>query len=420
MDWTTPPDFSVDEDLPRPDKHPLHSTTDEESAPAKRRRHGDTKESNAVAIADINGANTQQTRNEQPEQQQRSKKQEHPRSSKKQFKLMCRLKYNDTARMGERAVVVYTTSQLNKNKAGDPCNYSYNLRRIPVPAEVIAMIFPHVGFRTLGKACMGKNTKESKMQGKIAVSSAELKKVIHEHALNGFFARNEIPYSPAMAATLGADNQWAYLLILFRFMLEKGCHGCEAGVYIGCHYWVFGKNFCENCLETKLVHHLEAHQIFAWSFGNQVPTHTSHNMFDDVLECTPHSTKAGRACDQGNTSISPISQRWFLREHVQCRINEFRDVVGLCQYHRMTMNDALQVFDTYKYRDFTGMQNQAMPIRQLDWRTNQDNMADWLEFARLMEIWAVAHDGQEAAGDFTMAKLVTTTISTCMQHAAAN
>lgn len=28
--------------------------------------------------------------------------------------------------------------------------------------------------------------------------------------------------------------------------------------------------------------------------------------------------------------------------------------------------------------------------------------------------------GQEAAGDFTMAKLVTTTISTCMQHAAAN
>lgn len=60
----------------------------------------------------------------------------------------------------------------------------------------------------------------------------------------------------------------------------------------------------------------------------------------------------------------------------------------------MTMNDALQVFDTYKYRDFTGVQNQAMPIRQLDWRTNQDNMADWLEFARLMEIWAVAHDGR--------------------------
>lgn len=294
MDWTTPPDFSVDEDLPRPDKHPLHSTTDEESAPAKRRRHGDTKESNAVATADINGANTQQTRNEQPEQQQRSKKQEHPRPSKKQIKLMCRLKYNDTARMGERAVVVYTTSQLNKNKAGDPCNYSYNLRRIPVPAEVIAMIFPHVGFRTLGKACMGKNTKESKMQGKIAVSSAELKKVIHEHALNGFFARNEIPYSPAMAATLGADNQWAYLLILFQFMLEKGCHGCEAGVYIGCHYWVFGKNFCENCLETKLVHVSTA--VLPWIFSTNStistlkPTKSSRGASEIKCPLTPLTT----------------------------------------------------------------------------------------------------------------------------------
>lgn len=243
------------EDLPRPAKHPLQSDADEESAPAKRLRSSDNEEEdNPEATVDVNGVNTQQIRHDQPQLQQREDREDYPPASKRQVNLMCRLKYNNTFRMGEQVVVVHTMNTIKKNKTGNPCEYSYNLRGIHLPAEMIANIFSHMGFRTLGKACMGKNTKASKMHGKIVVSSAELKRRFHEHDLHTFFLRNGIPYSPAMAATLGVNSSWAYVLVLFRFMLEKGCHGCGAGVYIGCHYWAFGQNFCGNCLKDKLIH----------------------------------------------------------------------------------------------------------------------------------------------------------------------
>lgn len=247
---------TASKDLRRPAKHLLHSDTDEDSAPAKRIRSLDTQENDAEATANIKDTNTQQSHHGQPQQQQRApKKKKWPPSSKQQINLMHRLKYNNTARMGKRAVVVFTenANMQSRKKVNDPHIYSYGLRVLGLPAELKAMIFSYLDFRTLGKACMGKNTKAGKMQGKIVVSSAELREVVWEGALEAFFARNEIPYSPAMAAALGVDNRYDYVLILFRFMLEKGCHGCGAGVYIGCHYWVFGKNFCGDCLKANLV-----------------------------------------------------------------------------------------------------------------------------------------------------------------------
>ncbi|TLD22449.1 hypothetical protein E2P81_ATG07642 [Venturia nashicola] len=386
------PSLHVEADLPRPAKHPLQSVIDEEFHSAKRLRSSDTeKEDDPEATKSVAGAHTQQYRQGQTQQQPQKPKDKPPPASKDQINLKYCLKYHKTVIMGEGAVVVYTESKINKNKTGEPYIYSYNLRRIELPAELKAMIFSHLDFRTLGKACMGKNTKASKMGGKIVVSIPELRRVIHEHDINAFLMNNEIPYCPAMAATLGVKNQWAYVLVLFRFMLEKGCHGCGAGVYIGCHSWVLGKKFCGVCLESNLIHYLEAYRIFAGSFGHQVPTLYHRFEFGRLLEGTPHSTQVGRACNQGSTDISPISQRWFLREHVQSRINEFRQCLRLCWLYRTFMMP-WQVFDAYRCGDFTRGQNQAAPIRALDSDENEDNVAAWLEFARVMEIWAVAHD----------------------------
>lgn len=279
------------EDLRRPAKRVRHLDTEEESVPAKRVRLHDTEEDDAEVGTKneeglSNGGNTTtdeettiiDTKTEPPKKVRISR-----RLNPRQFIL-----HHDS-----KSVIVHTLGNVR------------HMLSLPFPQEIIEKVIGNLDFRTLGLACMGKDerTKKEKksdatvnedvrqngdvveangfagimsldalkycgdadvtgrkdMRGQITVSRTSLMEVIDRKTLHAFGRNNRIPWNTRIEAFLGlrvdddSGNPWSYLIILFRFLLEIGCHGCGGTPRVSCYYWTFGLRMCKHCLKDNLI-----------------------------------------------------------------------------------------------------------------------------------------------------------------------